>query len=145
MKHFSRLLLALTLASAALWAQNLEGVSVASLAAQPTPASVKTEDTKWNRTYQLSVVALGAATAADVASSLKFSSDGQREANGFLRSSNGLYGSKGAAIEIGMVGASLLLQHFVVRHHPGLKLPFAMSNYGFAAFQAWNVHHNVSY
>jgi hypothetical protein len=144
----------LTLGSAGLWAQNLEHISITSLAAEPAATApvassaaneIVKEDTKWKRTYQWSIVALGAATAADVASSLKFSHDGQHEANGFLSSNNGLYGSKGAAIEIGMVGASLLMQHFLVKHHPGLRLPFALSNYGFAAFQAWNVHHNVSY
>ena len=153
MNHFSKIMLTLTIGSAALCAQNLESISVASLAADPSVSTsgksetkpVEVEDTKWKRTYQLSVVALGAATAADVASSLKFSRDGQHEANGFLANNNGLYGSKGAAIEIGMVGASLLMQHFLVKHHPGLRLPFAISNYGFAAFQAWNVHHNVSY
>ena len=100
---------------------------------------------KWRKTYQWSVAALGAATAADMASSFKFSHDGQREANTFLQSSNGAYGAKGAALEAGLVGASLLVQHYLVKRHPGLRVPFAISNYAFAGFQVFNVRHNLNY
>lgn len=144
-------------------AQNLESISIYSLAnpeVTAAPASVsgavattsapsiqdRAEPSKlFRRTYQLSVVALGAATAADMASSLKFTADGQHEANGFLSNGNGGYGGKGALIEAGFVGGSLLLQHFLIKGHPGLRMPFMLSNFAISGFQAWNVHHNVSY
>jgi hypothetical protein len=100
---------------------------------------------KWNDPYRWSVAAVSVATAADMASSFKFSSDGQKEANPFLKSPNGLYGAKGAAIEAGMVGGSLILQHYLVRKHPRLRVPLMVGNYALAGFQAFNVAHNVRY
>ena len=148
MTKFLRIFMTLTASGAALLAQNLEAVSIASLA-RTDAQSVLTEksDTraKWQRAYQWSVAVVGAGTVADMASSFQFSRDGQREANSLLRSGNGGYGSKGAAIECGMVGASLLVQHFLVKRHPGLRAPLAISNFGFAAFQALNVRHNLNY
>jgi hypothetical protein len=138
--------LALIAGMATVQAQNLEPISIHSLANPEAAAQDRTEPSKLlNRTYQMSVVALGAATAADMASSLKFTADGQHEANGLLANSSGGYGSKGALIEAGFVGGSLLLQHFLIKGHPGLRLPFTISNFVISGFQAWNVHHNVSY
>ncbi len=97
------------------------------------------------RVYTLSVVMLGAATAADMASSWKFSRDGYRESNGLLANGNGGYGTKGAAIEAGVIGASLLVQHYLVKRHPSLRLPLAISNFAVAGFQGFNVRHNVNY
>jgi hypothetical protein len=160
MTPFSRFLLTVSLTTtfgaAACRAQNLEAISMNSLAnpeftaaTTPVQAVPPKEDPKpsktLSRTYQWSVAAIGAATAADIASSLKFTSDGQREANGFLSNRNGGYGAKGAVLEAGIVGASLLVQHYVVKNHPGLRVPFAISNFALAGFQVWNVHHNVSY
>ena len=148
--HFYKLFSTLTLGTAAIWGQNLESISINALAnpdaATSPPAIRKTPRfDKWRRTYNLSVIALGAATAADMASSFKFSHDGQRERNAFLASSNGAYGIKGAAIEAGVVGASLLAQHYFVKRHPGLRIPFAISNYAIAGFQVFNVRHNTNY
>jgi hypothetical protein len=150
--------LTFTLGAAACCAQNLESISMNSLAnpgpvaaattssSTPTPTQDLPQPSKLlSRTYQWSIVALGAATASDIASSLKFSSDGQRESNGFLSNRNGGYGAKGALLEAGVVGASLLVQHYVIKRHPSLQAPFAISNFAFSGFQAWNVHHNVSY
>ena len=150
MMNVSKLVLSLTLGTAAAWGQNLESVSITSLAA-PEAAALQPSHTenstpvKWRKTYQWSVVALGAATAADMASSFKFSHDGQREANAFLQSGNGGYGAKGAALEAGVVGASLLVQHYLVKRHPGLHVPLAIANYAFAGFQVFNVRHNLNY
>ena len=134
--------LILTLGTAAVTAQNLESISIGSLANSTVATN---QSVKWRKTYQWSVAALSAATAADMASSFKFSRDGQREANAFLRSGNGGFGTKGAAIEAGAVGASLLLQHYLVKRHPGLRVPLAISNYAFAGFQIFNVRHNLNY
>ena len=99
----------------------------------------------WKDPYRWSVASVSLVTAADLASSLKFSSDGQREANPLLRSANGGYSGKGAAIEAGVVGGSLLLQHFLVAKHPKLKVPFLIGNYALAGFQVFNIKHNLSY
>ena len=152
MTSFSKILLSLTLGAAAAWGQSLGSASVNALAvpaalASATPAlgKVSERSMKWRQTYQWSVAALGAATAADMASSFKFTRDGQREANSFLASGNGGYGAKGAAIEAGMVGASLLVQHYLIKRHPGLRVPLAIANYGIAGFQVFNVRHNLNY
>ena len=152
MTHFAKTLLTLTLGTAAVWGQNLETISITSLANPETvaaapAAAIRPEATpvKLSKTYHWSVVALSAATAADMASSFKFSHDGQREANSFLASGNGGYGAKGAAIEAGVVGASLLVQHYLVKRHPGLQLPLAIANYAFAGFQVFNVRRNLNY
>ena len=152
MTRFSKIVLSLTLGTAATRGQNLESISIASLATPESAAmrSNLTETTdstpvKWRKTYRWSVVALGAATAADMASSFKFSHDGQKEANSFLQSGNGGYGAKGAALEAGVVGASLLVQHYLVKRHPGLHVPLAIANYAFAGFQIFNVRHNLNY
>ena len=151
MTQFAKIVLSLTLGTAAVWGQNLESASIASswtpetVAAQPYLNERSERAMKWRKTYQWSVAALGAATAADMASSFKFSRDGQREANSFLQSRNGGYGARGAALEAGIVGASLLVQHYLVKRHGGLRVPFAISNYAFAGFQAFNVRHNVNY
>ena len=146
MTRFLKTFLTLTVGTAAVWGQNLESISIASLARPgvSTAQPVAQESPKWRRTYNLSVMTLGAATAADMASSFKFSHDGQREANSFL-SSNGAYGAKGAAIEAGVVGASLLLQHYLIKRHPGLRVPFAISNFAISGVQAFNIRHNVNY
>ena len=150
MTHFYKLFFTLTLGAAAMWCQNLESISINALA-NPEAAASQTsvreipKSDKWRRTYNLSVIALGAATAADMASSFKFSHDGQREGNAFLASSNGAYGMKGAAIEAGVIGASLIAQHYFVKRHPGLRIPFAISNYALAGFQVFNVRHNTNY
>lgn len=150
MTHFYKLFFTLTLGTAAMWGQNLESISINALAnpeataSQPAVREIPKFD-KWRRTYNLSVIALGAATAADMASSFKFSRDGQREGNAFLASSNGAYGMKGAAIEAGVIGASLLAQHYFVKRHPRLRIPFAISNYALAGFQVFNVRHNTNY
>ena len=137
----STILITLTLGTASIWGQNVESISMASLAKPDATA----KRLKWHKTYQWSVAGLGAATAADMASSFKFSHDGQREANSFLQSGNGGYGAKGAAMEAGIVGASLLMQHYLVKRHPGLRVPFAISNFALAGFQAFNVRHNLNY
>lgn len=151
MTRFAKTFLALTLETVAAFGQNLESVSITALAnpkavaSAPTTPVARPEPVKLSRIYKWSVVALGAATAADMASSFKFSHDGHKEANSFLASGNGGYGVKGAAIEAGMVGASLLVQHYLVKRHPGLQVPLAIANYAFAGFQVFNVRHNLNY
>ena len=145
MTNFPRLILSLTLGATACFGQNLEAVSINSLATPSTRPTIVERSDKWRKTYQWSVVAMGAATAADMASSFKFSRDGQREANSLLASGNGGYGTKGAAIEAGLVGASLVMQHYLVKRHPGLRVPLAVANYAVAGFQVFNVRHNLNY
>jgi hypothetical protein len=99
----------------------------------------------WKDPYRWSIAAVSLATAADVASSLKFSADGQREANPLLRNSNGAYSAKSVAIEAGALGGTLVLQHYLIRKHPGLRMPFLISNYALAGFQVFNVARNVKY
>jgi hypothetical protein len=151
---FQLSLLTLTFGMIAMRGQNLEAISITAMAnpeamivantPQPVVREIP-ENTKWKKAYRLSVFALGAATAADMASSFKFSHDGQREGNAFLASSNGAYGMKGAMLEAGAVGASLLVQHFLVKKYPNLRVPLAISNFAIAGFQAFNVRHNVNY
>lgn len=90
---------------------------------------------QWARAYAWSTSAVSGATAADMASSFRFTHDGQREANGFLAGSGGGYGMKGAMIQSGLTGGSLILQRLLIRKHPGLRIPF----------QIMNVRHNLDY
>lgn len=159
MRGFTRISLILLVAGGLGWTvargQSFEVVPAAPESAEAAPPAVapvemrpvvKTGSVReWKRTYAWSNMALSAGVAADIASSLKFSTDGQKEANALLRGSSGGFGSKGAVIEAGAIGASLLLQHYVIRRHPELRLPLAIVNFGLAGFQAWNVKHNVSY
>ncbi len=148
MTNTSKLLLSLTLGTATTWGQNinLESISIASFAKlEPTAVRSESDSPKWGKTYKWSIAALGAATAADMASSFKFSHDGQREANSFLQNGNGGYGMKGAALEAGVVGASLLVQNYLVKRHPSLRLPLSVANYALAGFQVLNVRHNLNY
>lgn len=135
--HFKVAALLILAASAAMSmrGESLEQISVRDLG--------RKESKFERRLYTASLVAISAGTAADMASSFKFTSAGQKEANGFLASGGG-YGSKGALIEAGAVGASLLLQHFMLKNHPHLRLAFTVSNFAFASFQAYNVHHNLT-
>lgn len=141
------IILALSLASIAVRA---ETIAIATPTSQTsirdiTHANPRNASKLESRLYLISVAALSAGTASDIASSIKFTKAGQTESNGFLSSGSGGYGSKGTLIEAGAVGASLLVQHLLIKRHPGLKPAFTISNFGFAAFQAWNVHHNIAY
>ena len=112
--------------------------------AQATTLEEK-ERSAWKTLHVWSVTTLSLATAADIASSFKFSSDGQKEANPLLRSATRAYGKRGVAIEAGLLGGSLILQHYLVRKHPRLRVPFTIGNYALTGFQAFSVAHNVKY
>ena len=133
MKHLIILILA-TASTMALNGETLDQTSTRDLGRKESKLA--------GRLYVASLVAISAGTAADMASSIHFTNAGQHEANGLL-STGGGYGSKGSLIEAGAVRASLLLQHLLVKHHPGLKTAFTVSNFGFATFQGYNVRHNM--
>jgi len=76
------------------------------------------------RLWKTSVAALVAANAADVHSSI-----GEREANPFLRGSDGRFAAKrGVAIKAATVGVLVLIQHRFQRKHKRRRRPFAHVN-----------------
>jgi hypothetical protein len=77
--------------------------------------------------YRWSVAAVVAANAADVASSWR-----GREANPLVAGPNAQFGLTSVAIKSGFVGASLLIQHTVLRHRPDLTKRLAWMNFGTA-------------
>jgi hypothetical protein len=74
-------------------------------------------------------ISLAGAIAADTASSW-----GCYEANPLLRSSDGRFGAKGAAIKVGISGGGLLLAHFLHRKYPKLENPLT---FAFGGGSAW--------
>lgn len=74
--------------------------------------------------YRWSVVTLLAANASDAASSWQ-----KREANPLVAGSATQFGMTAIAIKSGFVGASLLVQHFVLRNRPDLAKRMAWMNF----------------
>ena len=93
-----------------------------------------------NRTlYRWSVATVLAANAADVASSWK-----NREANPFVAGPTAQFGVTSFAIKSGFVGASLVMQHFVLRHRPDLQKRLAWMNFVTAGALGGVAAHNAS-
>src|ERR1700680_570445 len=93
-----------------------------------------------NRTlYRWSVATVWAANAADVASSWK-----NREANPFVAGPTAQFGVTSFAIKSGFVGASLVMQHFVLRHRPDLQKRLAWMNFVTAGALGGVAAHNLS-
>jgi hypothetical protein len=59
-------------------------------------------------------------TALDAHSSWKATKAGAIEANP-ITSSHGAYNTRGATLEFGLTGATLLIDHWVVNRHPNLR------------------------
>jgi hypothetical protein len=78
--------------------------------------------TRWSR------IALAAATAGDVATSY-----GKPEANPLLRGPGGNFGARGVSIKLGIVGAAFLVERVIVRRHPEIATPIAITNLAGAA------------
>jgi len=93
-----------------------------------------------NRTlYRWSVATVLTANAADVASSWK-----NREANPFVAGPTTQFGVTSVAIKSGFVGASLLMQHFVLRHKPEMAKQLAWMNFVTSGVLGGVAVHNAS-
>jgi hypothetical protein len=93
-----------------------------------------------NRTlYRWSVAAVLVANAADVTSSWK-----NREANPFVAGPTAQFGVTSVAIKSGFVGASLVIQHFVLRHRPDLQKRLAWMNFVTSGALGGVAAHNLS-
>jgi hypothetical protein len=99
-----RLGIAILLASACLWAAE----PVTRAAVEPEKMTDGHAGTRSERLWKLSLAGLAAANAADIGSSW-----GKRELNGALRSADGSFGARGAALKLSfqgaLVGSELLL------------------------------------
>ena len=89
--------------------------------------------------YRWSVAILAASGAADIASSW-----GRPEANPVLASPGSTFGAGSAALKVGLVGSSFLLERVVLRHRPDLYRHVAWLNIGIAGAQGAVVRHNIS-
>ena len=76
--------------------------------------------------YRWSVTALIAANATDAASSWK-----HQEVNPLLGGSS-TFGTRALAYKAGFTGASLLIEHFALKHRPEMRRKFAWLNLGIA-------------
>jgi hypothetical protein len=93
-----------------------------------------------NRTlYRWSLATVLAANGADVASSWR-----NRDANPFVAGPTTQFGVTSVAIKSGFVGASLLIQHFVLRHRPEMAKRLAWMNFVSAGALGGVAAHNMS-
>ena len=89
--------------------------------------------------YRWSVAILAASGAADVASSWR-----RPEANPVVAGPGSTFGAGSAAIKLGLVGSSFLLERLVLRHRPDLYRHVAWLNLGTAGVQGAVVRHNIN-
>ena len=89
--------------------------------------------------YRWSVATVLAANAADVASSWS-----SREANPLVAGPTNQFGATSMAIKSGFVGASLLMQHFVLRHRPEAAKRLAWMNFISSGVLGGIAAHNMS-
>ncbi len=75
-----------------------------------------------------SVAALLAGNAADTATSW-----GHYETNSTLAGSDGRFGARAVGIKIGVTGALLVGEYFIVRKHPEREKFFAIANFAVGA------------
>ncbi len=116
---------------------NAEGDPYASgVTPKITVASVEdSHDHFVNRMWIASMIAAVAGTSFDAASSW-----GQREANGFLASSDGRFGAKGLSIKAAFA-AAVIVPQICLRKHRNLKGVFAAGNFAEAAiFTGVSIH-----
>ncbi len=121
------------------WAQNPPAkeflpAGAASVGLLPNP----TDSTQSNdrRLYRISLVAVGAANAADT-----FSSWGQSEANPLLGHT---FNGQSALIKAGLVGVSFAVERLALRHNPGRYGKFAWLNFAIAGGLGTVAVHNVA-
>jgi len=74
--------------------------------------------------YQWSVAALAAGNVADAASSWR-----RPEANPVLANPGAAFGTQSLLLKSGLLGTSLLLERWALRHNPRLYKPFAWMNF----------------
>lgn len=89
--------------------------------------------------YRWSVATLVTANVVDAASSWN-----GLEGNPLLARPGTRFGASSVAIKSGFVGASLLLQHFALRHHPGLYKRMAWINFAASGALGGVAAHNFS-
>ena len=91
-----------------------------------------------NALYRWSMVTLLAANAADVASSWR-----NTEANPVIAAPAAQFGLTSVAIKSGFVGASLVLQHVVLRHRPDAAKRLAWMNFVSSGVLGGVAAHNI--
>lgn len=121
------------------WAENPPASAFlpAGAASAELPPNPESSVSKPNgrRLYRISLIAVGAANAADT-----FSSWGQAEANPVLgRTFNG----QSALIKAGLVGASFAVERLALRHNPSRYGKFAWLNLAIAGGLGAVAVHNV--
>lgn len=88
--------------------------------------------------FKWSVAALLAANAADAASSW-----GQPEANRLLAGPRGRFDSRGLSIKLGVVGAIVVGEIVLVRHHPQAATRLGFVNFSTAGLTGSIAVHNL--
>jgi hypothetical protein len=124
MRFLGLLLLASILLSSPCFAESL---------VHPTPGKEKPSTSFW----KASVIALVAASAADVHSSM-----GRYELNPMLRSADGRFGIKGIAIKSLIAGGAIGMQYLLVRKSPQASRYAAIANLGMTAMFTKVAIHN---
>jgi hypothetical protein len=89
--------------------------------------------------YRWSLAALVASSAADAASSWQ-----RPEANPVMAAPGSKFGVQSAALKLGLVGSSILLERLILRHRPDLYRRVAWLNFVISGAQGAVVQHNVS-
>ncbi len=84
----------------------------------------RSEKVQGRRLYYWSIAALTVGNAADAASSWR-----RPEANPVLANPGATFGTQSLLLKSGLLGASLLLEHWALHHNPRLYKPFAWMNF----------------
>ncbi len=120
--------------------------SVASPAAIGSTASAQTGLKDFNdhehqgvTLYKWSIAALLGSNVADIATSWS-----GMEANPVVAGGRSQFGATSVAIKSGFVGASLLIQHVVLRHRPDLHRQMAWMNFATSGVLGGVAAHNAS-
>lgn len=86
------------------------------------------KESKWKKAWKWSAAALMAGNALDVASSY-----GYGESNALLRSGNGRLNMRGTGIKFGVMAGALAGQYYLMKKHPELEKPIAITNFTLSA------------
>jgi hypothetical protein len=79
--------------------------------------------------WKVSLAPVIAAQSLDIASSW-----GRIENNPLLAGQNGRFGTQGAGIKIGIVGAAVVAEYLILKRHPKMARLFSCLNYANAVF-----------
>ena len=113
--------------------------SIAPLSSPVTEDARRKVAVSASRSWRWSLAPLLAAHSLDAASSW-----GRREQNFLLADSTGRFEMKAAGIKFGFVGAAILAEYLLVKHHPKLAKFIVLANRGNAVVTTGLAVHNFA-